>query len=68
MKVAIITDTHWGARNDSQAFTNYFIKFYEEIFFPELLERNIDTVYLPNCEVDNLVSDINKLIETDSKD
>ena len=44
MKVAIITDTHWGARNDSQAFTNYFIKFYEEIFFPELLERNIDTV------------------------
>jgi DNA repair exonuclease SbcCD nuclease subunit len=44
MKLAIITDTHWGARNDSQAFTDYFIKFYEEVFFPELLERGITTV------------------------
>ena len=44
MKIAIITDTHWGARNDSQAFTNYFVKFYEDIFFPELLERDISTV------------------------
>ena len=44
MKIAIITDTHWGARNDSQFFTDYFVKFYNDIFFPELLERNIDTV------------------------
>ena len=44
MKIAIITDTHWGARNDSQAFTNYFVKFYEDIFFPTLLERDIRTV------------------------
>ena len=44
MKIAIITDTHWGARNDSQFFTDYFIKFYNDIFFPELLERNISTV------------------------
>ena len=44
MKLAIITDTHWGARNDSQAFTNYFVKFYEDIFFPTLMERDIRTV------------------------
>ena len=44
MKVAIITDTHWGARNDSQVFTDYFLKFYNDVFFPTLLERNIDTV------------------------
>ena len=44
MKLAIITDTHWGARNDSQHFTEYFVKFYENIFFPTLLERDIRTV------------------------
>ena len=44
MKVAIITDTHFGARNDSQMFSNYFRKFYEEIFFPTLEERDIHTV------------------------
>ena len=44
MKVAVITDTHWGARNDSQVFTEYFKKFYKEIFFPTLEERGIRTV------------------------
>ena len=44
MKVAVISDTHWGARNDSQAFMNYFRKFYEEVFFPTLQERGIDTI------------------------
>ncbi len=44
MKVAVITDTHWGARNDSQAFMDYFRKFYEEIFFPTLQEQGIDTI------------------------
>ena len=43
-KVAIITDTHWGARNDNKAFLDYFIKFYNEVFFPTLEERGIDTV------------------------
>jgi len=41
MKVALINDTHFGARNDSQAFMNYFKKFYEEVFFPTLEERGI---------------------------
>lgn len=43
-KVAIITDTHFGARNDSLVFTNYFRKFYEEVFFPCLKENNIKHV------------------------
>ena len=41
MKVAIITDTHFGARNDNQNFSDYFFKFYENIFFPYLKENNI---------------------------
>ena len=43
MKIAIITDTHFGARNDNQNFNNYFYKFYENIFFPILEERGITT-------------------------
>ena len=44
MKIALITDTHFGARNDSLAFNEYFYKFWEEIFFPYLDEHNIKTV------------------------
>jgi hypothetical protein len=44
MKIALINDTHWGARNDSPAFIEYFNKFYKEVFFPYLQENNINTV------------------------
>ena len=36
MKIALVTDTHFGARSDSQPFDAFFKKFYSEIFFPEL--------------------------------
>ena len=36
MKIALVTDTHFGARSDSQQFDAYFKRFYEDIFFPEL--------------------------------
>ena len=45
MKVAIITDTHFGARNDSDFFNDYFYQFYEGIFFPYLEQHNIKTVF-----------------------
>jgi len=44
MKIALITDTHWGARNDSQVFLDYFSKFHDELFFPYLEEYGIDTI------------------------
>jgi DNA repair exonuclease SbcCD nuclease subunit len=44
MKVAIITDTHFGARSDSQAFSDYFYRFWSGTFFPYLEKHNIDTV------------------------
>ena len=44
MKIALINDTHWGARNDSPAFIDYFNRFYDEIFFPYLQENNIKTL------------------------
>ena len=44
MKVAIITDQHFGARNDSIAFLDFFQKFYENTFFPALDSSSINTV------------------------
>ena len=44
MKVAIITDTHFGARSDSQAFSDYFYRFWTGVFFPYLKEHNIKTI------------------------
>ncbi len=43
MKLAVITDTHFGARNDNLYFNEYFYKFYDNVFFPTLKERNITT-------------------------
>jgi DNA repair exonuclease SbcCD nuclease subunit len=44
MKVAIITDTHTGARSESLVFNDYFIKFFEEQFFPYLEKNDIKTI------------------------
>jgi len=44
VKVAIINDTHFGARNDSPVFLDHFISFFENQFFPYLKDNNIDTV------------------------
>lgn len=44
MKVALITDTHWGARGDSLAFADYIRKFYQNTFFPYLKENNIKRI------------------------
>lgn len=44
MKVAIITDQHFGVRNDSEAFQRYFRNFYENCFFKTLEDRGIKTV------------------------
>ena len=46
MKVAIITDQHFGARNDSIAFLDFFEKFYDNTFFPALDANNISTVLI----------------------
>ena len=44
MKVAIITDQHFGARKSSKFLHDYFKKFYDELFFPYLEENGIKTV------------------------
>ena len=44
MRVAIITDTHYGARKGSKHLHDYFELFYRDVFFPSLEEHKIDTV------------------------
>ena len=41
MKIALLTDTHFGARNDNVNFNEYFYDFYEGVFFPYLQQNNI---------------------------
>jgi len=50
MKVALITDTHFGARSDSIPFDNFFREFYMEKFWPEIDKRGIKTIFhLGDC-------------------
>ena len=44
MKIAILNDTHFGVRNDSDAFRKYQLRFYDEIFFPDIEKHNIKTL------------------------
>ena len=44
MKIAIITDQHFGARKNSKLFHDYFLKFYNDIFFPTLEAEGITTI------------------------
>ena len=44
MKVAIITDTHYGARKGSKHLHDYFEKFYADVFFPTLEKEGVTTV------------------------
>ena len=44
MKIAIITDQHFGCRKNSKLFHDYFLRFYNDIFFPTLEKEGITTV------------------------
>lgn len=43
MKVAIITDSHYGCRKGSKLFQDYFELFYKNVFFPTLEQYGITT-------------------------
>ena len=44
MKLAVLGDTHLGVRQDSPVFHDYQRKFYENVFFPRLIENGVTTV------------------------
>lgn len=43
-KIAILGDTHFGARNDLKIFHEFFKKFYMDTFIPYLIENDIKIV------------------------
>ena len=44
--IALITDQHFGARNDSVHFLDFYEKFYRDTFFPTLEENDVKRVYI----------------------
>ena len=44
MKIACVNDSHFGARNDSSLFLDYFVSFYENQFFTYLKENDVKQV------------------------
>ena len=44
MKVAILTDTHYGARKGSKYLHDHFELFYKNVFFPALKEHGVEAV------------------------
>ena len=44
MKIGLITDTHYNFRKANKAFHEYFERFYNDIFFPNLKKNKIKTV------------------------
>lgn len=43
-KIAIVTDTHFGFKNDSAQFLDHFAKFYDSVFFPTIRENGVKTI------------------------
>ena len=44
MKIALLTDLHFGARNDNQKVAAFQKKFFDEVFFPYVDENNIQEI------------------------
>ena len=44
VKIAFLNDSHFSARGDSQLFFDYFMKFFDDVFFPYIKEHNIKTI------------------------
>lgn len=52
-KIAVITDLHLDSHKGDLRFWNYFLKFYDNVFFPYLDENNIKDILILGDVIDN---------------
>lgn len=62
MKVAVVSDTHFGMKRGSDIFLESQLKFFKEQFIPELKEKKIDTILHLGDFFDNRVSIDSKIM------
>ena len=56
MKIAILGDTHLGARSASNHFSQYFNKFFREEFYPYLVKHDVKHILQLGDLMDNRTS------------
>jgi len=44
MKIALIADTHFGARGDNQNLMDSMVRFYDNVFFPEIKSQGVEHI------------------------
>lgn len=67
MKIALITDIHFGAREASLVVLDHQKRFYEDVFFPFLRATGIDTIILLGDTFDKRKYTNNFIIEQSKK-
>jgi DNA repair exonuclease SbcCD nuclease subunit len=74
MKIALITDTHFGVHRNSEIFLQSSLKWFREELFPELERQNITDIYHLGDMFDNrnvlsirVINEVINLIGTDGK-
>jgi len=75
MKIAMVTDTHFGIKKSSPEFLDSQIRFFRNQFIPYLKENNIDTVFHLGDFFDNrnninvnVMNKVEELMKVDFKD
>ena len=52
MKIALISDLHYGKKNDNTVLLDYYKRFLDDVFFPYLKKHEIKTVIIPGDLLD----------------
>lgn len=63
MKIALISDLHFGMRRGVEIFLNSQLQFFKNQFIPDLIKRGIDTIIIPGDFFDNRIALDNRILK-----